>query len=111
MEHAYHAVLDTLHCLACYKKMFPATEQVFFSDAKMISLTEEQMQVVKVVMAAYGSEKSITNVGRIRCVGRLFLHEHVPKAYILLTTCTRDAANDVQQKLSSCWAIVKNFSG
>jgi DNA polymerase III epsilon subunit-like protein len=81
-------------------------EQLAFSlDGKAVVLTEEQRGFVTddinrastLVLACAGSGKSTSVVCRIKYL----VHSGVPEDRIMLTTFTRDAANDVGTKMSS----------
>lgn len=103
MQNAHNAMYDTYYCFQCFKKMFPASDSVFFFGSRMVQLTDEQRAVVYenpgkhcLVIACAGSGKTTTTLCRIKS---LIENHGVPEDAIMLTTFTRDAANDMRNKL------------
>lgn len=102
MKNAHNAMYDTYYCFLCYKKMFPADDRLFFFGNRMVRLTDEQTNVVFadkqkhcLVIACAGSGKTTTTLCRIKYL----IDQGVPEESIMLTTFTRDAANDMKNKL------------
>lgn len=99
---AHNALSDTLHCYKCFIRLFPSDPGVFYFGNKKIVLTDEQRKVVfsdfqrsMLVLAGAGSGKSSTIVTRIKYL----LDQGVRESSIILTTFTRNAANDMKDKL------------
>lgn len=104
LSNAHDAQYDTLHCYKCYSKMFPQDENVFYFGKKEVHLTSEQKAVVydqtnknMLVIACAGSGKSSTMLCRIKHL----INSGVNENAIIMMTFTRDAANDMREKLVS----------
>lgn len=102
ITNAHNALSDTLHCYKCFIRLFPSDPGVFYFGNKKITLTDEQRKVVfsdfqrsMLVLAGAGSGKSSTIVTRIKYL----LDKGVKESSIILTTFTRNAANDMRDKL------------
>lgn len=102
LVHAHDAQYDTLHCFRCFTKMFPFDRTVFFFGDRKVKLTEEQVDVVyedatkhMIVIACAGSGKTVTMLCRIKHL----LDQGADESSIMLTAFTRDAANDMKNKL------------
>ena len=102
MKNAHNAIADTHHCYKCYIKMFPSDKSIFFFRDKEVKLTDEQEKVVYadinkniLVIASAGSGKTSTTLSRIKYL----IDSGTPEETIMLTTFTRDAANDMKNKL------------
>lgn len=103
ITNAHNALADTLHCLKCYSKMFPKDPNVFFFDRSVVTLTDEQHAVVYedmntniLVIAGAGSGKTMTTLSRIKYL----IDNGADESSIILTTFTRDAADDMKKRLS-----------
>lgn len=103
MKNAHNAMYDTFYTFQCYKKMFPADPRVFFFGNRLVHLTEEQCLAVHqdvtghaLLIACAGSGKTTTTLCRIQYL----IAQGVPEESIMLTTFTRDAANDMKHKLT-----------
>lgn len=113
LKNAHNALADTMCCFKCYIKMFPSDKSVFFFKDSSIHLTEEQQQIVysdpskhTLVIAAAGSGKTTTTLAKIKYM----LDEcNVDEDEIILTTFTRDAANDMKQKLQDILGYKPNI--
>jgi len=99
---AHNAQYDTLHCYQCFTKMFPCDKSMFFFGDRVVKLTEQQQEIVyspldkhMLVIACAGSGKTATMLCRIKHM----LEQGIEERSILLTTFTRDAANDMKNKL------------
>lgn len=104
ITNAHDAQYDTLHCYKCYVKMFPREKNVFYFDSKQVYLTDEQEKIVYeeldkniVVTACAGSGKSSTMLCRVKYL----LENKVDDSSIIMTTFTKDAANDMTTKMAS----------
>ena len=102
ISNAHNAQFDTYYCYLCFIKMFPAEPGVFFFKETPINLTDEQKAVVFeeldkniMVIACAGSGKTTTTLCRIKHL----LDNGVQANDILLTTYTRDSAEDMKDKL------------
>jgi len=102
IQNAHNAQADTYYCFKCFVKMFPASKDTFFFRNNQVNLTDEQKQVVfedpsinMMVIACAGSGKSTTTLCRIKYL----ISQGVPENAIMLTTFTRDASQDMQEKL------------
>lgn len=102
ISNAHCALDDTRHCFKCFIKLFPSDPSVFFFGDKKVNLTDEQQKVTfealdknMLVIAAAGSGKTTTVITRIKHL----LDKGVPESSIILTTFTRNAANDMRDKL------------
>lgn len=102
LKDAHCAIADTHHCYKCFVKMFPSDSNLFFFKDKEVKLTDEQKEIVNtpfdkniLVIASAGSGKTSTTLARIK---RL-IDSGVNEESIMLTTFTRDAANDMKAKL------------
>lgn len=112
MTNAHNAMADTIACYKCYTKMFPTDKNVFFFKDKMVTLTDEQSQVTFekmnrniLIVAAAGSGKSTTIITRIKHL----VDMGVPQDNIILTTFTRNAANDMKSKLNDIMGYKPNL--
>jgi DNA polymerase III epsilon subunit-like protein len=138
MVNAHDAEYDTFYCCQCFKmlKQIPgrdpelkyrrykrkadnneaSTSQVrtcnFTMGEKDIILTEEQSKVVfedpekrgMLVISSAGSGKTTTIVCRIQYL----VNSGIPEDSIILTTFTRDAANDMEAKLEKVFGYKPN---
>lgn len=102
IQNAHNAQYDTLYCYRCYNKMYPSEDNVFFFGNKKVQLTAEQCRVVYedankniLTIACAGSGKTTTTLCRIKHLIKCGVDEQS----IMLTTFTRDAANDMKNKL------------
>ena len=102
LKNAHHAMSDSISCLKLYNKMFPMSRDIFFVKNKKVELTPEQSTIVFApltmniaVLASAGSGKTTVITARIKHL----IESGVPSGAILLTTFTRDSANDMRQKL------------
>lgn len=102
MQDAHHAMSDTLNCHRLYSKMFPLSKDIFFIKNRKVVLTPEQSTIVYApiemnlaVLASAGSGKTTTITARIKHL----VNNNVPESSIMLTTFTRDSANDMKEKL------------
>lgn len=102
MENAHNAQYDTLYCYKCFTKMFPKDTSIFIFGDRVVKLTPSQMEVVyehhdknMLVIACAGSGKTVSMLCRIKHM----IDEGVPENSIMVTTFTRDAANDMKNKL------------
>ncbi len=102
IENAHNAMGDTISCYKCFIKMFPSDKKVFYFKNKEIRLTDEQEQITyddinknMLIVAAAGSGKTSTIITRIKYL----LDNNIPEHSIILTTFTRNAANDMKEKL------------
>lgn len=110
---AHNAQYDTLHCYQCFTKMFPCDTSMFFFGDRMVKLTEQQQDVVyspfdthMLVIACAGSGKTATMLCRIKHM----LEQGIEERSILLTTFTRDAANDMKNKLYDIMGYKPNIT-
>lgn len=102
VENAHNAQYDTIYCYKCYIKMFPLDKSVFFFGDRAVKLTDTQMDIVyekdarnMLVIACAGAGKTLTVICRVKHL----IQSGVPENSIMLTTFTRDAANDMKNKL------------
>lgn len=102
ITNAHNAMFDVKHTFMCYIKMFPCDKNTFFYGDKEIHLTDEQNKIVfeelnknLLIIAAAGSGKSISIVTRIKYL----IDKGIDEDSIVLTTFTRNAANDLKDKL------------
>ena len=102
LTNAHNALDDTKHCYKCYIKLFPSDPSVFYFGNKQVNLTSEQQKVAFeqldkniLVVACPGSGKTTTIITRIKYL----LDQGVPEESIILTTFTRNSANDMRDKL------------
>jgi len=102
ITNAHNAQADTYYCFKCFIKMFPSDTDKFFFRNNEVNLTDEQKQVVfedptknMMVIACAGSGKSTTTLCRIKYL----ISQGTPENTIMLTTFTKDAAMDMQEKL------------
>ena len=98
----HNAMTDAISCFKVYNAMFPLSRDVFFVKNMRVELTPEQSAVVFApmetniaVLAAAGSGKSTTIAARAKHL----ISEGVQERSIMITTFTRDAANDMKQKM------------
>lgn len=113
MVNAHNAMYDTYYCHKCYVKMFPADENIFFFGSKEVNLTDEQKAIVFedqdkniLAIASAGSGKTTTTLCRIKHL----INQGVPEDSILLTTFTRDASNDMKNKLFDIMGYKPNIT-
>jgi DNA polymerase III epsilon subunit-like protein len=113
ITNAHNAMYDTYYCFKCFIKMFPADENLFFFGNKEVNLTEEQKQIVFedldkniLAIASAGSGKTTTTLCRIKHL----INNGVAEESILLTTFTRDAANDMKNKLFDIMGYKPNIT-
>lgn len=99
---AHCALDDTKNCFKCYIKLFPSDPNIFYFGDKEIKLSIEQQKIVfedieknMLIIAAAGSGKSSTIITRIKYL----LDNGIPENSIILTTFTRNSANDMRDKL------------
>jgi DNA polymerase III epsilon subunit-like protein len=99
---AHNAEADTYYCYKCFIKMFPTDKNIFFFQNREVKLTDEQREVVfhdrnthMMVIACAGSGKTISSLCRIKHL----IDSGVPEQSIMLTTFTKDAADDMKNKL------------
>ncbi len=102
IENAHNAMVDTIICYKCFQKMFPSDKRIFYFKDKKITLTDEQEKITyddinknMLIIAAAGSGKTSTIITRIKYL----LDNNVKEESIILTTFTRNAANDMREKL------------
>lgn len=102
ITNAHSALHDTINCYKCFIKLFPSDPSVFYFADKQVKLTDEQQKVTfeeidknMLVIAGAGSGKSSTLLTRIKYL----LDKGVSESSIILTTFTRNAANDMKEKL------------
>ena len=102
MLNGHNAQFDTYYCFQCYKKLFPVDDRLFFFGHRSVRLTDEQREIVysdshkhNLVIACAGSGKTTTTLCRIKHL----IAQGVSEDTIMLTTFTRDAANDMKNKL------------
>lgn len=102
ITNAHDAQYDTLYCYKCFDKMFPQEDDLFYFGDKEVRLTAEQKAVVyeatdknMLVIACAGSGKSSTMLCRIKHL----IDKGAPESSIIMMTFTRDAANDMRDKL------------
>jgi hypothetical protein len=102
LENAHNAQADTYYCYRCFIKMFPEDKNIFFFRNKEVKLTDEQKAVVFedfnrhiMVIACAGSGKTITSLCRIKHM----IDNGIQENSIVLTTFTKDAAEDMKNKL------------
>ena len=103
MQNAHDAQYDTYYCYKCYIKMFPVDKTVFFFGDRPVNLTEAQTDIVYedpnkniLVIACAGAGKTMTVLCRIK---HLIQTHNVDDNSIMMTTFTRDAANEMKNKL------------
>lgn len=102
MQNAHNAQYDTLCCYKCYIKMFPLDRSIFFFGDRAVNLTKPQEDIVyedmnkdMLVIACAGSGKTTTMICRVKYL----IDNGIPEGSIMVTTFTRDAANDMKHKL------------
>ena len=102
MENAHNAQYDTIYCYKCYIKMFPLDKSIFFFGDRPVKLTDTQKDIVyedsgkhMLVIACAGAGKTLTVICRVKHL----IQSGVQEDTIMLTTFTRDAANDMKNKL------------
>jgi DNA polymerase III epsilon subunit-like protein len=102
IENAHNAQYDTLYCYKCYIKMFPLDTSMFFFGDRGVKLTDTQKDIVyedhdknMLVIACAGAGKTLTVICRVKHL----IESGVSEDSIMLTTFTRDAANDMKNKL------------
>jgi DNA polymerase III epsilon subunit-like protein len=102
LVNAHCALDDTKNCFKCYIKLFPSDPNIFYFGDKEIKLSQEQQKIVfedidknMLIVAAAGSGKSSTIITRIKYL----LDIGIPESSIVLTTFTRNSANDMRDKL------------
>lgn len=103
IQNAHDAQYDTFYCYKCYVKMFPVDESVFFFGNIAVRLTQAQSDIVHedpnkniLVIACAGAGKTLTVLCRVK---HLIQSCGVPEDTIMMTTFTRDAANEMKNKL------------
>lgn len=109
ITNAHDAQYDTLYCYKCFAKMFPREDDVFYFGEKEVRLTTEQKAIVYddfnkniLVIACAGSGKSSTMLCRIKHL----IDKGVADDEIIMMTFTRDAANDMKEKLYNIMGYV-----
>jgi DNA polymerase III epsilon subunit-like protein len=102
LVNAHCALDDTKNCFKCYIKLFPSDPNIFYFGDKEIKLSHEQQKIVfadidknMLIVAAAGSGKSSTMITRIKYL----LDNGITESSIILTTFTRNAADDMRDKL------------
>ena len=102
ITNAHNAVYDTKYCYLCFKKLFPSDPNIFYFGNKPVSLNLQQSGMVfdekatnMLIIAGAGSGKTTSMISRIKYV----LNQGASENSILLTTFTRNAANDIREKL------------
>lgn len=102
IQNAHNAVFDTKYCFHCYIKLFPADPNVFYFGDKAIQLTSQQSNMVfeevqtnMLIVAGAGSGKTTSMISRIKQL----VDSGISEASIMLTTFTRNAAQDIRDKL------------
>ena len=102
ITNAHNAAFDTKFCFNCFIKLFPSDPDTFYFGDKEVKLTIEQSKVVfekidtnMLVIAAAGSGKTTSIITRVKYM----VDSGVPENSIILTTFTRNAANDIRDKL------------
>jgi len=102
ITNAHNALSDVKHTYKCYIKMFPSDKTIFFNGDKEIHLTDEQKKIIFedinkniLIIASAGSGKSTSIVTRIKYL----IDNGIDEESIILTTFTRNAANDLKNKL------------
>lgn len=102
ITNAHCALDDTKHCFKCYIKLFPTDPNIFYFGDKEIKLTEEQQKIVfekidkhMLIIAGAGAGKTSTIITRIKNLINCGINEDE----IILTTFTRNSANDMRDKL------------
>lgn len=103
LKNAHNAMADTMACFKVYNHMFPLSKDVFFIRNRKVELTPEQSEIVFAplhvniaVLAAAGSGKSTVITARVKHL----VDQGVKEKHIMVTTFTRDASNDMKQKLT-----------
>lgn len=101
ITNAHSAEYDTYYCARCFEALSKLSKNKKRRATNDLQLTEQQQSVIDaspcsttLVIACAGSGKTTTIVHRIKK-----LIEQVPEDAIMLTTFTRDAANDMERKL------------
>lgn len=101
-QEAHNAQADTYYCFKCYTKMFPVDRSTFFFGDRVVNLTKAQEDIVYLeqdknilVVACAGAGKTLTVLCRVKHL----IESGVPEHSIMMTTFTRDAANDMKNKL------------
>jgi DNA polymerase III epsilon subunit-like protein len=99
----HNAMSDSISCFKVYNAMFPLSRDVFFVKNTRVELTPEQSEIVfapmdmhLAVLASAGSGKSTTIAARAKHL----ISQGVNERSIMITTFTRDAANDMKQKMT-----------
>lgn len=102
IQNAHDAYFDTLYCFKCFIKMFPFDRSIFYFGEKEIKLTEEQQNIVfedlhknMLIIAGAGSGKTMSIIARIKYM----IDNGIKEDSIILTTFTRNAANDMRERL------------
>lgn len=102
ISNAHNALSDVKHTYKCYIKMFPSDKTIYFNGDKEIHLTDEQKKIIFedinkniLIIASAGSGKSTSIVTRIKYL----IDNGIDEDSIVLTTFTRNAANDLKNKL------------
>jgi DNA polymerase III epsilon subunit-like protein len=102
IENAHNAQYDTYYCYKCFTKIFPIDRSVFFFGNRAVKLTQAQQDIVYedidkniLVVAIAGAGKTTSVICRIKHL----IDSGVDESSIILTTFTRDAANDMKNKL------------
>jgi superfamily I DNA/RNA helicase len=102
IQNAHNAVFDTKYCFLCYIKLFPSDPNIFYFGDKAIQLTAQQSDMVfedvqtsMLIVAGAGSGKTTSMISRIKHL----VDSGIPENSIVLTTFTRNAAQDIRDKL------------
>jgi DNA polymerase III epsilon subunit-like protein len=102
IQNAHDSQYDTYYCYKCYISMFPSDKSVFFFGDRPVKLTDIQKDIVYedadkniLVIACAGAGKTLTVICRVKQLLESGVDEHC----IMMTTFTRDAANDMKNKL------------
>ncbi len=105
ITNAHDAEFDTHYCARCFQALKKLAKKRAAPEPD-ISLTDEQLTVVSgdptlttLVLACAGSGKTTTTVHRIKHL--LTQDPTLEESAVILTTFTRDAANDMQRKLEA----------
>ncbi len=105
ITNAHDAEFDTHYCARCFQALKKLAKKRATPEPD-ISLTDEQLAVVSgdptlttLVLACAGSGKTTTTVHRIKHL--LAQDPTLDESAVILTTFTRDAANDMQRKLDA----------
>lgn len=112
IKNAHCALDDTQNCFKCYDKLFPADPKIFYLGDKEISLTEEQQRIVfekkdtsMLIIAGAGAGKTLSIISRIKYL----LDQGIAEDSIILTTFTKNAAEDMKEKLTSMLGYKPNI--